>query len=85
MHQLYRNTTFCPPANIQVITRIKHIPQVKLASFLHQKYVAEGLSINQIVDLTMSSRSTVKKYLREAGMAIREEDRRLGAGAVYYT
>lgn len=72
------NTIFCPPAEIQVVTHIKHLPLLKIKSFLHQKYVVEGLSINQLVTLTMSSKTTVKKYLVDAGIPIREEELSLG-------
>jgi hypothetical protein len=72
------NTIFCPPAEIQVITNVKHIPLIKSKEFLHRKYVTEGLSIQQIVDLTMSSKTTVKRYLKEVGIPLRWEDLRLG-------
>lgn len=79
VHQNDCKTTFCPPEQIQVITHIKHIPLLKIKSFLQQKYVEEGLTVNQIVALTMSSRSTVKKYLRQAQIPIRADDCRLGS------
>jgi len=75
------NTRFCPPTEIQVITHIKRIPLLKLPSFLHQKYVTENLTINQIAELTLSSRSTVIKYLNEAGIPIRDEEHRRGGSA----
>ncbi len=82
MHQRECNTTFCPPEQIQVITHIKHVSLLKVKSFLHQKYIAEGLTINQIAALTMSSRSTVKKHLVAAEILIRTEEHRLGR-AIY--
>lgn len=78
MHHSGCNTRFCPPSEIQVITHIKRIPLLKLPSFLHQKYIAESLTINQIATLTLSSRSTVIKYLNAAGIPIRAEEHRRG-------
>lgn len=51
---------------------------LKLPSFLHQKYTVECLTINQIAALTLSSRSTVIKYLNVAKIPIRDEEHRLG-------
>ncbi len=68
VHQRECNTTFCPPEQIQVITHIKHVPLLKVKSFLHQKYIAEGLTINQIAALTMSSGTTVKKSFDGSAM-----------------
>lgn len=78
MHQRECNTVFCPPEQIQVITHIKHVPVFKVKSFLHQKYELERLTVNQIAALTMSSRSTIIKYLREAQIPLRPEEHRLG-------
>lgn len=82
VHQSNCNTMFCPPAQIQVITHINHVPLLKIKSFLHKKYIEEHLTINQIASVTMSSRSTVKKYLVAAGIPIRAEEHRIG-GANY--
>jgi len=79
VHQGDCNTIFCPPGQILVITHIKHIPLIKIKSFLHQKYVTEGLGINEIASLTLSSRSTVIKYLRKAEIPIRAEDQKIGS------
>ncbi|MFN9069065.1 MAG: recombinase family protein [Bdellovibrionales bacterium] len=65
-----------------MITHIKRIPLLKLPSFLHQKYIVESLTINQIAELTLSSRSTVIKYLNAAGIPIRDEEHRRG-GSVF--
>ena len=78
VHRSDCNTIFCPPSQIQVITYIKHGPLFKIKSFLHQKYLEERLTINQIAALTMSSRSTIIKYLRHAEIPIRDEEHRLG-------
>jgi transposase len=51
---------------------------MKSKEFLQRKYVTEGLSIQQIMDLTMSSKTTVKRYLKEFGIPLRGEDLRLG-------
>ena len=69
---------FCPPAQIQVITHIKHVSLLKVKRFLQQKYLEEQLTINQIAAITMSSRSTVIKYLRAAEIPIRDEEHRIG-------
>ena len=82
VHQSDCNTTFCPPEQIQVITHIKHVSLLKIKSFLQQKYLAEKLTINQIVAVTLSSRSTVIKYLRAAEIPIRDEEHRIG-GSTY--
>lgn len=82
MHQSDCNTAFCPPEQIQVITHIKHVSLLKIKSFLQQKYLEERLTINQIATITMSSRSTVIKYLRAAEITIRAEEHRVG-GSTY--
>ncbi len=78
MHQSDCNTTFCPPDQIQVITHIKNVSLLKIKSFLQQKYLTEQLTINQIAGITLSSRSTVIKYLRAAQIPIRDEEHRIG-------
>jgi hypothetical protein len=80
VHQSECNTRFCPPSEIQVITHIKRIPLLKLPSFLHQKNITESLTINQIAEVTLSSRSTVIKYLNAAQIVTRDEDHRCGGG-----
>lgn len=42
------------------------------ASFLHENYVENGLSIAQISDLISSSKTAVRKGLDQAGIEIRE-------------
>lgn len=82
VHQTNCNTIFCPPAQIQVITHIKHVSLLKIKSFLQQRYIEERLTINQIAAVTLSSRSTVIKYLRAAEIPIRDEEHRIG-GSTY--
>ena len=82
VHQSDCNTVFCPPSEIQVITHIKQVSLLKLPGVLRQKYVVESLTINQIAGLTLSSRSTVIKYLKVAKIPIRAEEHRRG-GATY--
>lgn len=82
VHQNDCNTIFCPPEQIQVITHIKHVSLLKIKNFLHKKYIEEGLTINQIAAITLSSRSTVTKYLRAAEITIRAEEHRVG-GTTY--
>lgn len=81
MRQSDCNTSFCPPTQIQVVTHVKHVSLLKIKSFLHQKYIEERLTINQIADVTISSRSTVIKYLSIARIPIRQEEHRKGAAA----
>jgi hypothetical protein len=47
-------------------------PDYKNHDFLRQKYVEERLSIKQISRLTASSKDSVRKGLRAAGIAIRQ-------------
>lgn len=44
--------------------------------FLHQKYVAEGLSPEQIAAETFSSRKVIVKHLKGSGIVLRTKDRR---------
>ena len=46
----------------------------KNPAFLHQKYVVESLSTNEISRLIFSSRSTVSKYLKKHGIPLRSQD-----------
>ena len=41
-------------------------------SFLHQKYVVEGLSIDQISKLIFSSKESVRRGLIKVGISLRE-------------
>lgn len=41
-------------------------------SFLHQKYVVEGLSCDEIASQIFSARTTVLKYLKIHGIPVRE-------------
>jgi hypothetical protein len=47
-------------------------------SFLHQKYVIEGLSIKQIANEIMSSTSTVRKWLIHFGIELRSKSQHHG-------
>lgn len=44
----------------------------KNKSFLHQKYVVEGLSCQEIADNIFSARTTILKYLKEFGIEVRD-------------
>jgi hypothetical protein len=55
-------------------TEFQVIPWYQDQSFLHQKYVVEKQSTQQIADLCFSSRATVSKYLTLHGIAIRSQD-----------
>lgn len=59
-----------------VISGIQCVPLVKDWNFLHRKYVVEGLSPAEIGRLCFSSRTSVKKYLREFGIPLRMGDNR---------
>ena len=63
---------FFPPSNILIISDISDDPPFKNKSFLHQKYVEEGLSCDEIAEQIFSARTTVLKYLRIHGIPIRE-------------
>jgi len=52
-------------------------PRFKDKAFLHQKYVVEKLSSQQIADLCFSSRPTISKYLRLHKIPLRDSNDRL--------
>jgi hypothetical protein len=47
-------------------------PIYKNKSFLHQKYVVEGLSCEEIAEQIFSARTTVLKYIKVYGISVRE-------------
>jgi AICAR transformylase/IMP cyclohydrolase PurH len=63
-----------PPLKLIVNSSFSHSPAYKDASFLHQKYVVERLSIQEIADQIYSSTSTIAKYIRQAGIEPRPFD-----------
>lgn len=64
------NTGIVPPPEILVNSVVCTLPIYKSKSFLHQKYVVEGLSIKEISELTFSSRSAITNALKEYGYSI---------------
>lgn len=50
----------------------RHLPLRQDRSFLHQKYVVEGLSIDQISKLIFSSKESVRRGLLKVGIPVRE-------------
>lgn len=60
-----------PPPKPLVISSISVVPIHRQESFLRQKYEAEGLSTRQIAAQTFSARSTVSKYLKKHGVAVK--------------
>jgi hypothetical protein len=57
-----------------MISRVQAVPLFRSYSYLHQKYVVEGLSIKQISQEIVSSRTAVAKYLKEHGIPLRHDD-----------
>lgn len=63
---------YFPPANISMISVICTDRPFKDKSFLHQKYVVEGLSCEEIATQIFSARTTVLKYLKIHGIPVRK-------------
>ncbi len=63
---------YFPPANILIISSVCNDQPYKNKTFLHQKYVVEGLSCEEIASQIFSARTTVLKYLKIHGICIRE-------------
>ncbi len=57
-----------------MISSINDTPPYKNKSFLHQKYVSEGLSPQQIASEIFSARITISKHLKKFEIPIREKD-----------
>jgi hypothetical protein len=64
--------TYFPPAQIVIVSIILSDPPFKDKSFLHQKYVVEGLTCGEIAAQIFSARTTVLKYLKLHGIPVRE-------------
>jgi len=64
--------TFPPADEIADFVEFRWIPLRQDKSFLHQKYVVEGLSIDQISKLIFSSKESVRSGLLKAGILVRE-------------
>jgi transposase len=58
-----------PPVEFTEIVSFLVIPQYEDPVLLHQKYVEEGLSVNQIASLFGCARSTLTAKLQEFGIA----------------
>jgi hypothetical protein len=64
--------TFFPPEQISLISSTLEDSPYKCKSFLHQKYVVEGLTCGEIAAQIFSARTTVLKYLKLHGIPVRE-------------
>lgn len=71
--------TLCEPLSstgeISDFLEFQYIPPYRDKSFLHQKYVVEGLSIGQIAAQIFSSKQAVRKGLLRVGIQLREPHR----------
>jgi len=67
-----------PPMQIIDTIRFFEPKLYKNKSFLHQKYVVEGLSVKQIASEIMSSTSTVRKWLLHFGIDLRSKSQHHG-------
>jgi hypothetical protein len=63
-------TTF-PPLEFSIIKPFCAIPIYKDASFLHQKYVVDRFSTEEIAKQISSSRPTILKWLKKHEIAVR--------------
>ena len=76
-----------PPVEVPKYLELTHKPQYRNEDYLRQKYVVEGYSCNEISELLTSSRSTVLKHLKRAGIPIRHADQktksRIGFGEAW--
>jgi transposase len=63
---------YFPPANILIISVVCSDQLYKNKSFLHQKYIVEGLSCDEIATQIFSARTTILKYLKIHGIPVRE-------------
>lgn len=63
---------YFPPDNILMISCLSEDPLYKNKFFLHQKYVEERLSCEEIASLIFSARTTVLKYHKLHNIPIRE-------------
>jgi hypothetical protein len=60
--------------NLVMISSINDTPLYKNKSFLHQKYVSEGFSPQQIASEIFSARITISKHLKKFEIPKREKD-----------
>src|SRR5438128_2495928 len=60
-----------PPHQLHKNIALSIIPRFDDPVFLHQKYIVEGLSVDEIAGQIFSSSSTVHKRLREFGIITR--------------
>jgi hypothetical protein len=65
---------------LEVVDSIRLVkpPTWRNKSFLHQKYVQEGLSIRQISDLVVSSKEGVRAEILRQGIPLREKSQHHG-------
>jgi Recombinase len=63
---------FSSQGEISDFIEFRYIPLYRDRSFLHQKYMVEGLSIDQISKLIFSSKEAVRRGLLKVGIPLRE-------------
>jgi len=71
-----------PPLEVTEFIPFFHTPLYFDGSFLHQKYVVEGLSAAQIAGQVFSSKSTILKALKENEIELREAHQHHGNPAL---
>lgn len=69
---LHGKTTDFPLAEVVMILNICDLPPYKNRFFLHQKYVVEKLTCEEIAKEIFSARTTVLKYLKLFNIPVRE-------------
>jgi len=60
-------TTFFQPVESSIIISIQSVDLYKSKAYLHQKYVIEGMTCQQIADDAGCARSSISKYLKLYG------------------
>ena len=60
-----------PRAQVADLVRYREIPAYRIQSYLHQKYVAEGLSTRQIAAENLTSKFVVQGQLKQFGIPLR--------------
>ena len=69
----------CSPVTIEDLGTFVFLPLHRDSSFLHEKYIKEGLSPEQIAARFFSptlTRKTIIRHLKAAGIVLRKEDQR---------
>ncbi|MBT7567287.1 hypothetical protein HN630_00090 [archaeon] len=80
-HKPLASVPIVPPFQLTVNKEFIYIPLYKDKSFLHQKYVVEGLSIDQISQQIFSSKEVVRSWLMRHEIDVREQGHHHGRPA----